>query len=145
MLQEITPVFTACPSLAVLRLQGCSLLCPAALQPLCQAHEAGSPVLPCLHTLDVSYCPVPCAQLAALLLHATQLQVLPPCLSLSSAPALRPCSLPSTAWMACRCCCGAGAASCPHGIAGTVLAARWSACLASARAQKALSRGLHMI
>ena len=73
--QEITPVFSACPNLATLRLQGCGQLRPTALQPLCQRGNASLPALPRLSTLDVSYCPVPCAELAALLLHATQLQV----------------------------------------------------------------------
>ena len=32
-------------------------------------------MLPQLQVLDVSYCPLPCQELAALMLHATQLQV----------------------------------------------------------------------
>lgn len=77
-LQDIGPLFTACPNLHTLKLQGCRLLEPAALQPLsCQvaADEHVPHVLPQLQVLDVSYCPLPCQELAALMLHATQLQV----------------------------------------------------------------------
>ena len=80
-LQEVTPIFAACASLATLKLQGCNQLRPHALQPLCTSRTQGSaqgpPVLQHLRTLDISYCPLPCAELLALLLHATQLQVSP--------------------------------------------------------------------